>query len=191
MHPSGAVEPLGPGAHGEMDDPGRASGRNSAPRCRRRSRRRARRGFSSLPADAAAGLGGLGLLRRSASRPTRACAILLLGEPSWAEVLGSARTTWDFFPSLPRSGPPGSPRWAAGRRDDPALPASAPWLSSLSGTISWEPGFGWSRKVLLGDGTPVEEPWSFATWHRCRLHGQDGAVRVAPRPRWPGQPLHS
>ena len=107
-----------------------------------------------------AGLGGLVSWRRSAFAAYAGLRYLLLGEPSWAEVLGFRPHNLDFFACL---------EWAPKRvawllqADGMTLPYRHPhsWLSSLSGTISFGARLRLSPKVLM-EMHLSEELWSFA-----------------------------
>jgi hypothetical protein len=105
-------------------------------------------------------LRGLVSWRRSAFAAYAGLRYLLLGEPSWAEVLGFRPHNLDFFACL---------EWAPKRvawllqADGMTLPYRHPhaWLSALSGTISFGARLRLSPKVLL-EMHLSEELWSFA-----------------------------
>ena len=107
-----------------------------------------------------AGFGALASWRRSAFAAFAGLRYLLLGEPSWAEVLGFRPHNLDFFACL---------EWAPKRvawllqADGMTLPYRHPhpWLSSLSGTISFGARLRLSPKVLM-EMHLSEELWSFA-----------------------------
>ena len=107
-----------------------------------------------------AGFGALASWRRSAFAAYAGLRYLLLGEPSWAEVLGFRPHNLDFFACL---------EWAPKRvawllqADGMTLPYRHPhpWLSALSGTISFGARLRLSPKVLL-EMHLSEELWSFA-----------------------------